>query len=137
MSRDAYILLQFVDGEDYNFRIAWGQLIKLQESRGAGPFTIYLRLLGTDWMAEDVREVIRLGFIGGGMNEIAAKKMVVEYVENRPLIQTLPIAQAIIKAAVLGPPDEEDIEKKAAAASGLTTSTMVESVSPPSTAVVQ
>lgn len=137
MSRDASILLPFLDGEDYNFRLAWGQLIKLQESRNAGPFLIYLRLHGSDWFAEDVREIIRLGLIGGGMSEVEAKKLVVEYVEGRPLIQNLPIAQQIIKTALLGPVDKEDIEKKVAAANGSMTSTMAESVSPPSTALVQ
>ncbi len=125
MSRDASILLPFHDGEDYNFRLA------------CGPFVIYLRLFGSEWYAEDIREVIRLGFIGGGMSEVNAKSMVVEYVENRPLIENLSLAQEIMKAAVLGPPDKEDIEKKAAAASGSTTSTMDVSVSPPSTELVQ
>lgn len=137
MSRDASIVETFVDGEDYVFRLAYGQVIKLQEARNAGPFALYMRLHGPDWFAEDVREVIRLGFIGGGMDEIKAKKMVVEYVEGRPLIQTLPLAQKIMRAAVVGPEDEEDIEKKSMAASGLTTSTMDESASPPSTALVQ
>jgi hypothetical protein len=137
MSRDASIVLEFLDGEDYRFRLAYGQVIKLQEVRNAGPFALYLRLHGADWMVEDIREVIRLGFIGGGMDEIKAKKMVVEYVEGRPMIQCLSVAQAIIKAAVVGPPDGEDIEKKAEAASGSMTSTMDASVSPPSTAQVQ
>lgn len=132
MSRDASILLNFLDGEDYNFRLAWGQIIKLQEVRNAGPFMVYARLHGTEWLVEDVREVIRLGFIGGGMDEKKAKAMVIEYVENRPLIQSLPIAQQIMKTAIVGPPDEEEVEKKVkAAASESMISTTDESASPP------
>lgn len=137
MSRDGSIDVMFPDGEEYHCRLAWGQIIKLQEARNAGPFLIYMRLHGADWMAEDVREVIRLGLIGGGMEMGQAKKIVIDLVENLPLIRSLPVAQAIMKAAVVGPPDEEEIEKKAAAANGSMTSTMTESGSPPSMELVR
>ena len=133
MSRDGSITRTFADGEDYVFRLAWGEIIKLQEARNCGPFLIYVRLHGVDWMLEDVREVVRLGLIGGGMDEIKAKKMVAEYVERRPIIASLPLAQEIIKAGILGPPDEEPLEKKAEAPSGSTTFQMAESASVPST----
>lgn len=137
MSRDASVLLTFLDGEEYVFRLAWGQLIKLQEARDCGPFVIYVRLHGIEWRMEDVRDVIRLGLVGGGMDEVKARKLTKEYVEQRPLIKTLPIAQAVIKAAILGPPDEEELEKKAAAPTESTTSQTVVSESVPSTVRVQ
>lgn len=133
MSRDGSIELTFLDGEDYSFRLAWGQLIKLQEERKCGPFVILERLHGSDWMIEDIFAVIRLGFVGGGMDEIRARKLAKEYVERRPVIKSLPIAQAIIAAAILGPPDEEQLEKKAEAATGSTISTTDASASAPST----
>lgn len=133
MSRDASILLPFPDGEEYNFRLAWGQLIKLQESRSAGPFVIYMRLHDQTWLVEDIREVIRLGLIGGGMDPARAKKLVLEHVESAVPLETLPLAQRIMMAAVVGPEDGETIEKKSVAASGLTTSPTGESASPPST----
>lgn len=132
MSRDGSILLTFPDGDDYNCRLAWGQIIKIQEARNAGPFAIYMRLHGADWLIEDIREVIRWGLIGGGMDPVKAKKMILEYIEDRAPFHNLALAQAIIKAGILGPPDEEEIEKKSMAASGLTTSKTEESVSPPS-----
>lgn len=132
MSRDGSIILTFPDGDDYNCRLAWGQMIKLQEARNAGPFVIYLRLHGSDWLVEDIREVIRFGLIGGGMDPVRAKKMILEYIEDRAPFHNLALAQAIMKAGCLGPEDEEEIEKKSMAANGLTTSTMDESVSPPS-----
>lgn len=133
MSRDASVLLPFPDGEDYNFRLAWGQLIKLQEARNAGPFVIYTRLFDQTWMVEDIREVIRYGLIGGGMDPARAKKLILEYIEADVPLAALPLAQRIMTAGLIGPDDEEDIEKKSMAASGLTISTTVESASPPST----
>lgn len=132
MSRDGSIILTFPDGEDYHCRLAWGQLIKIQEARNAGPFVIYVRLHGADWWMEDIREVIRWGLIGGGMDPVRAKKMLLECIEDRPPFHNLGLAQAIMKAGTVGPPDEEEIEKKLVAASGLTTSTTDASASPPS-----
>jgi hypothetical protein len=132
MSRDASVLLTFPDGEEYNFRLAWGQLIKLQEARNAGPFVIYMRLHDQTWMVEDIREVIRLGLIGGGMDPVKAKKLILEYIESTVPLASLPLAQRIMLEAVVGPEDEEEIEKKSMAASNSQTSATVESASPPS-----
>lgn len=142
MSRDGSITLTFLDGEEYPFRLAWGQLIKLQEARNCGPFQVLVRLHGEDWKVEDIGEVIRWGLVGGGMNEIKAKKMVREYVEQRtPLSQDgeaspLSIAQAVINAALISAPEEDAPEKKAPAdQSASTTSPMDASGSPNSSAL--
>lgn len=121
MSRDASVILTFLDGEEYPFRLAWGQLIKLQESRNCGPFVIFERLHGSDWMVEDIRDVIRFGLVGGGMTEVGARKLVKEYVEQQPPMDALPIARAVIAAAILGPPDEEELPKKTEAVTTPTT----------------
>lgn len=151
MSRDGAIELTFLDGEDYVFRLAWGQLIKLQEVRLCGAFLVFERLHGSEWMVEDIREVIRLGLVGGGLDPIKATKLVKEYVEQRPPIDRhkraglnpgdppvdpLGFAIAIIAAGITGPPDEEPLEKKAAAPIGSTTSTMDASASAHSTGQV-
>ena len=135
MSRDATVTLQFFDGEEYVFRLAWGQLVKLQESRLCGPFVVLDRLHSERWMVEDISEVIRLGFIGGGMNEIKAKKLVREYVEARQPLLSHPLAIQIIDAAVMGPPDSEELEKKVETPSASTISQMDASESPASTAL--
>jgi len=50
----------------------------------------------------DVYEVIRCAAIGGGTAPIDAKRLVDEYVDGRPLAETLPVAWAILEAAVRG-----------------------------------
>lgn len=105
MSRDATISFDWADGE-HQFRLAWGELIKLQEACDAGPQVIFSRLCGPHWRLEDVRESIRLGLIGAGMAPERALKLVREYVEARPPMENLVLARAIVGAAVMGPADE-------------------------------
>lgn len=105
MTRDASITLPFADG-DYTFRLAWGELTKLQEACDAGPFLIWSDLLNGQWRVEQITNVIRLGLIGGGRQPEEALKLVRGYVEDRPPLQTLALAQGILGAALQGAPDE-------------------------------
>ena len=112
MSRDGSVVLTFHDGEEYLFRLAWGQLSKLQEALNAGPFVVLDRLHMNTWRVEDIAEVIKWGLVGGGMNEVKARKLVREYVEVQAPFHSLEIAVKVIDAAVMGPPDAEELEKK-------------------------
>lgn len=106
MSRDAAIERPFGDN-DYVFRIAWGEILKLQEARDTGPYIILDRLLSGRWFVEDIAEVIRVGLIGGGLDPIKARKMVKEFVEARPPVENLELAQRVLGAGMVGAPDEE------------------------------
>jgi len=136
MSRDASIRLEWADGE-YVFRLAWGQLAKLQEECDAGPYAILNRLSNGAWRIEDIANVIRWGLIGGGLDAPKALKLTRTYVEDRPPAENLMVAQAILAAGCLGAP-EEDVGKKAEAANQESPSFPTESSGlPPSTATVQ
>lgn len=111
--RDGSVMLPFADGE-YRFRLAWGQLAELQEKCNAGPYVVLDRLLTMTARIEDIAETVRLGLIGGGADPYAATKLVTTYVKERPLNETIVIAQQILGAAVIGSPEEE-IEKKSEA----------------------
>lgn len=113
MSRDASIILAFGDG-DYLFRLAWGELAKLQEACNAGPFVVMQRLSDGSCRLEDIQEVVRWGLIGGGMEPVKATKLVKLYVEGRPPAESRMIAYAVMAAGCLGAP-EEQIEKKSEA----------------------
>lgn len=138
MSRDASCFLMFPNGEEYTFRLAWGQMIKIQEARGCGPLVVYNRLWDDSYFLEDVREVIHWGLVGGGMNEIKANKLCREYVEGRPILDNIMLARTILKVGLMGPPDEEEIEKKTPETipSESTISATGESASPNSTELV-
>lgn len=113
MSRDASISVAWGDGE-HRFRLAIGQLRELQEKADAGPAEILDRLSSGRWRINDVRETVRLGLIGGGMSPPEAHKLTVRYVDDRPWLESVPIAQAVLMAALIGVP-EEPVGKEAAA----------------------
>lgn len=106
MSRNASVELDFGDAT-YAFRLAWAQLIELQERCDAGPYVVLNRLYNGQWKVEDISNVIRLGLIGGGMTPVDALKKVRAYVEERPPLENVLIAQAILAVALQGAPEEK------------------------------
>lgn len=110
--RDAKITQPFGDDE-YVFRLAWGQISELQEKTGCGPFFLLSRFESGEWKIEDISEIIRLGLIGGGMVPIDALKLVRRYVMERPPLENLPLAQAVLIAGLMGAPEEQPGEPKA------------------------
>ncbi len=135
MRRDASIELDWADGT-YAFRLAWGELEKLQEVVDAGPYVVLNRLVDNTWRVGDISNVIRLGLIGGGMTPVEALTKTREYVEKRPPIENLMTAQAILSAGLVGAP-EEKLEKKAKRRTRSKNSRTGKSGSPRSTAAVR
>lgn len=122
MSRDAKVgPLDWADGS-YTFRLAWGQLIELQEQCDAGPFVVLQRLGTGQWRVGDISHAIRLGLIGGGTEPAKALKLVRDYVEARPPLENLMLARGILGVALQGAPDEKPGEAEGEATSGSTTS---------------
>lgn len=115
MSRDGSIELDFADGT-YRFRLGWGDLVRLQEARDTGPFLLLNRLLNGAWRVEDIAEVIRCGLVGGGLEPHKALGLVRAYVQDRPPLETLVIAQRVLGAGLAGAGEEELVGKKAEAA---------------------
>lgn len=95
MSRDGSVTLPFADGPKH-FRLAWGELTKLQEECKAGPFEIYNRLLTGRWMMGEISNTIRWGLIGGGMVPADALTFITNYVESRPPLESLALAQGVL-----------------------------------------
>jgi len=113
-NRNGQIELDFGDGT-YSFRLGWGELQKLQEACDAGPFAIFDRLGDKSFKVQDIREVLRLGLIGGGLEPSKALSLVRDWIEERPLLENVPIAQVVLSAALVGAPEEETIKKPQAA----------------------
>lgn len=106
MARSASVTLDFADGP-HHFRLAWGELGKLQEECDAGPLVVLGRLHDSTWRVKDISSVIRLGLVGGGMDPAKAIKLVRSWVEDRPPLENLPLAQAVLAAGCVGAPEEE------------------------------
>ena len=108
MSRSAKVRLEWGDGE-YDFRLAIGQLDEYDDLTGCGPgYALGLIRAGVfaNWKPKMVREAIRLGLIGGGMDPHQALRLVKRYVDARPMSESLATAQAVLLASVIGAPEE-------------------------------
>lgn len=135
MSRDGSVTLTWGDG-DHRFRLAWAQLIELQEATEAGPAMVLKRLMDGSWRVADISATLRLGLIGGGMEPIAALKLVRAYCEARPPMESLVFAQAVLSVALLGSPEDEPKKSAAEEPSMSTTFPTAEFGMPPSSAPV-
>lgn len=105
--RHAEITLGWADG-DYTFRLAWGELIAVQEACDAGPAELLARFERGTWRVEELRAVILHGLLGGGTDAAQARKLVATYVQDAPLQENLPVAQAVLMAALYGAPPQDD-----------------------------
>ncbi|SEQ32996.1 Phage tail tube protein, GTA-gp10 [Faunimonas pinastri] len=133
MSRHGEVVFPWGDSE-HRFRLGIGELRELQDKCNAGPYEVLNRLMTGIWRIDEVRETIRLGLIGGGaLRPTEALVLVARYVDERPLLESVPVAQAIIGAAIMGSP-EEPVGKPQAAEQGETKPSPTDgSASPPST----
>ena len=114
MSRKAEISLRCWDGE-HHFRLRIGELMTLQEKCDAGPYHLVTRLADGTWRINDIRETLRLGLIGGGLNQEDARRLIEQHVDRVPLADNVPNASAVLLAAVIGVEDERLGEPQAAA----------------------
>lgn len=115
MSRDGSCEVAF-NGQRTMFKLAWRELMKIQEACDAGPYVVLDRLVTGRWRLQDISEVIKWGLIGAGVPQDQALKLVETEVEGRRPLENLVVAQAILGAGVVGAP-EEDVGKKSPAAS--------------------
>ena len=100
------------DGE-HKFNVAKIRcILELEEKCGVGVSEIYSRITNGKWKFNDIRETLRLGLIGGGMNPDQALKLIQRYVDDRPWMENLLPAQAVLIAAMVGVTGD-DVGKKA------------------------
>ena len=131
--RVTHIDLTCLDGETYRFHVRVGELRELQDKCDAGPAVVYQRLVSGLWRLEDLRETIRLGLIGGGMAPTDAAKLVKNYVDARPLAESVPVATAILGALLVGVEEVmKDKPEKPAGGSKKKTSRAENGISPQS-----
>lgn len=113
------------------------QALELEEKCSAGVAEIYDRLRSGRWWINDVRETLRLGLIGGGMEPPKALILIRRYVDDRPWTESLQPALAVIMSAMVGVPGDEIGKKpeaeRTAAKDRPSSGTMDDSSAPQST----
>lgn len=106
MSPDARVTVAWGDSPAMTFRLAIAQIFELEEKCGIGIAALHRRVQSGDWYARDLVETIRLGLIGGGTLPVPALRLVARYVEARPLLESVPVAEVILMSALIGVPSD-------------------------------
>lgn len=117
------VTTEWADGI-YTFRLAIGQWIELQDALDKGPLEIYYDLVTRKWRVQYIREIIRVGLIGGGTPPVQALRLVKTYVEERPILENLSLALEICNASLSIPKgtDQEGKEETEKGNKGSSTS---------------
>lgn len=123
MSADGSIELTWAD-EPRKFRIAIGEFRGLQESVNArrvaigaepvGPSAMLTALRTNNAWPDDVRDVLKAGLVGAGMEFQKAQRLLMRYFDNKPLLEHTKTAFLVLLAALVGVPDDEPAKKKIA-----------------------
>lgn len=127
----ATLTADFADGS-YSFALFMGQWEELQEIVNCGPLELFGKLSRLEFRARWLREIIRLGLIGGGQKPAEAKRLVDRYVDTVPFAESWPLAFQIVARSCYRPNEDEGQKKITDEANGQAGSDF-----PPSTETVQ
>jgi hypothetical protein len=94
----------FFGDVERDFRLTPELIIELERKTGAGIGGLCKRLFANDFRHAEILETIRLALIGGGEKPQTAASLIAAYAASRPLIETFPLAVAILETAWFGKP---------------------------------
>lgn len=144
MPADGFLEKVWRNGRDTFCLTEIGQVYELQDKCRAGWGEIYLRVNAGTWSIQMIRETIRLGLIGGGMDSVRAQ-LAIELHVDPPWPATGPDSAKLGKAAILAAEilnastvgvEGEEVGKKSPAdrdnGDDQSSGAMVDSTAPPS-----
>jgi hypothetical protein len=117
MSRTSKVRHFFGDGE-HDFQLNIGELVELEEDLNAGAGLVRARLAPGlqlpfgEARVKDIRTVLRLGLVGGGMPKERAWLMIERHVRAGDLGECALLAYVVVSAALAGAPEEALGERK-------------------------
>jgi hypothetical protein len=88
--------------DERRFRLNVGEILALEEKRECGIAAVYMRLSSFAWAEKDVRETIRLGLMGAGVDSKIARRLVDTHVVSGNYLLNAEVARSIIGAALAG-----------------------------------
>lgn len=106
MSRTAKVRNLFFGDGPHDFSLGIAQLEELEETRNSGMFEVYNRLVSEGWRIADIKEPLRLGLIGEGMQPQQAYVLVARNVVPGRLFEAAAVAAKVLAAAIVGAPEE-------------------------------
>jgi hypothetical protein len=121
MSADGSIELEWAE-ETRRFRIAIGEFRGLQDAvngrrsvlnlEPSGPSGLLNLLRTNNAWPDDVRDVLKAGLIGGGLEYSKVQRLLIRHFDNSPLLAHMKVAFTILLAALVGVPGDESVSKK-------------------------
>jgi hypothetical protein len=123
MSADGSVTVIWGDGEN-KFRFAIGQWRELQEKINGrrlaiglpsiGPMTLLATLRAHDAWPDDLRDILRIGLVGGGLPIKEVHQKLVNHFDNTPPYPHNLVCFVVLSASLMGPPDDrvDDVKKK-------------------------
>lgn len=88
----------------HTFRLGFREICELEDKTDRGIIWLYRELERGEAKLTHIREVHRLGLIGGGMEPPAAIKLVRQYIEERPnVLANIATAKLILLPVLLEP----------------------------------
>jgi len=97
----------FFGDAEYPFRLTAKLTAELEKTTGAGIGALCTRVFNRQFVHSDISETLRLALIGAGMTPERAASLVATYAIDRPLIETYPIATAVLELRWFGHPKHE------------------------------
>lgn len=94
----------FFGDREYPFLLTAKLTLELERVTGAGIGALCTRVFSRQFVHSDISEVLRLSLTGAGMSPERAASLVTAYAIDRPLIETFPIAVAVLELAWFGHP---------------------------------
>jgi len=108
------VSIDWADGT-HNFKLGMDQLRELEEKTDSGPLALFNRIANGAWRIVDLRETLRLGLIGAGLEPTKALALVRSYVDKRPWVESVGPAQLVLGACLFGveraPADNGDADR--------------------------
>ncbi len=96
----------FLGHAEHPFRLTAKLTLELEKTTGAGIGALCTRVFNKQFAHSDISETLRLSLIGAGMTPERAASLVATYAIDRPLIETFPIAVAVLELRWFGQPHE-------------------------------
>lgn len=130
MAKPVDITVEWAGGE-HVFALKAKQIEELEAVTDAGIGALWRRMVAGDWKMAELRHVVRLGLVGGGMGKVEAERMCKLHFDDVPVMGSimmptpdspLSLAQAIMVALLQGfeKKDDDQPEKQEAPEDGET-----------------
>ncbi|MGN7960891.1 gene transfer agent family protein [Brucella sp. 22210] len=91
------MITTFIGDSERSLKILPEHIEELEKLTGAAIGVLYGRVMSAQFHFADLLTIVRLGLIGGGMDDREAWNLTDTYVKTRPVMQTLPIALDLIE----------------------------------------